>query len=168
MQPLPHDEGSSLRDAVRRTSTTRAGERLRVEGLRGSARALLIAEAYRVAPSPFLVLAAGASEAEALASDLALFLGESRVTAALARNVQSFPAWDVPAFEPVSPPAAVVHDRMRALFHLVHGRDPIVVTTPDAVLQRLLPRAVVKDAMRYLVQGDEVDVNELAQHLIDW
>ena len=168
MQPLPHDEGSSLRDAVRRASTTRAGDRLRVEGLRGSARALLIAEAYRAAPSPFLVLASDATAAETLASDLALFLGESPATPALTRSVQSFPAWDVPAFEPVSPPAAVVHDRMRALFHLVHGRDPIVVTTPDAVMQRLLPRTVVKDAMRYLVQGDEVDADELAQHLIDW
>jgi len=121
-----------------------------------------------VAPSPFLVLASDATAAETLASDLALFLGESPATPALTRSVQSFPAWDVPAFEPVSPPAAVVHDRMRALFHLVHGRDPIVVTTPDAVMQRLLPRTVVKDAMRYLVQGDEVDANELAQHLIDW
>ncbi len=168
MQPLPHEEGSSLRDAVRRASTTRGGERLRVEGLRGAARALLIAEAYRAAPSPFLVLTSTATEAEALASDLALFLGEDRGVSALQRRVQSFPAWDVPAFEPVSPPAAVVHDRMRALFHLVHGRDPIVVTTPEAVMQRLLPRAVVKDAMRYLVQGDELDAAELTQHLIDW
>jgi transcription-repair coupling factor (superfamily II helicase) len=168
MQPLPHEEGSSLRDAVRRASTTRAGERLRVEGLRGSARAFLIAEAYRAAPSPYVVLTSSAAEAEALANDLGLFLGEDRNTPALTRHVQSFPAWDVPAFEPVSPPAAVVHDRMRTLFHLVHGRDPIVVTTPDAMMQRLLPRTIVKDAMRYLVQGDEVDANELAQHLIDW
>jgi len=168
MQPLPHDEGSSLRDAVRRASTTRAGERLRVEGLRGGARAFLIAEAHRAAPSPYVVLASSAAEAEALAIDLALFLGEDRTTPALLRRVQSFPAWDVPAFEPVSPPAAVVHDRMRTLFHLVHGRDPIVVTTPDACMQRLLPKAVVSAAMRYLVQGDEVDAEELAQHLIAW
>ncbi len=168
MHPLPHEEGSSLRDAVRRASTTRAGERLRVEGLRAGARALLIAEAYRAAPSPYVVLAAGAAAAEALASDLALFLGEDRGTPALQRCVQAFPAWDVPAFEPVSPPAAVVHERMRALFHLVHGRDPIVVTTPDAVTQRLLPRAVVKEAMRYLVEGDEIDAAELGRHLIDW
>ena len=167
MQPLPHEEGSSLRDAVRRASTTRAGARLRVEGLRGGARALLIAEAYRAAPSPFVILASGATEAEALASDLALFLGDDRKSG-LQRTIQAFPAWDVPAFEPVSPPAAVVHDRMRALFHLIHGQDPIVVTTPEAVLQRLLPRAVVKEAMRYLVEGDEVDVAELTQHLVDW
>ena len=121
------------------------------------------------------MLASGAAEAEALVSDLALFLGEARVALgaagavpALERRVQSFPAWDVPAFEPVSPPAAVVHDRMRTLFHLVHGRDPIVVTTPDAVMQRLLPKATVSAAMRYLVQGDEVDAEELAQHLISW
>ena len=166
MHPLPHEEGSSLRDALRRASTTRAGERLRVEGLRGSARAFLIAEAYRAAPSPYVVLASGTSEAEALASDLALFLGEDQ-KAGLQRTVQAFPAWDVPAFEPVSPPAAVVHDRMRTLFHLIHGRDPIVVTTPEAVLQRLLPRDVVKGAMRYLVEGDEIDVAEITQHLID-
>ena len=157
-----------MRDAVRRASTTRTGERLRVEGLRGGARALLIAQAYRAAPSPVVVLACGAAEAEALASDLALFLGEDGATPALERRVQSFPAWDVPAFEPVSPPAAVVHDRMRALFHLIHGRDPIVVITPEAVMQRLLPRLVVKEAMRYLVEGDEVDAEELAQHLIAW
>jgi transcription-repair coupling factor (superfamily II helicase) len=168
MQPLTHEDGSSLRDAVRRASKTRGGERLRIEGLRGGARAMLIAEAYRAAPSPFVVLASGAAEAEALASDLALFLGEDRTTPALERRVQSLPAWDVPAFEPVSPPPAVVHDRMRALFHLIHGRDPIVVTTPEAVMQRLLPRSVVKEAMRYLVEGDEVDAEELAQHLIAW
>ncbi|MCC6849740.1 MAG: transcription-repair coupling factor [Deltaproteobacteria bacterium] len=168
MQPLPQEDGSALRDAVRRASTTRAGERLRVEGLRGGARALLIAEAYRAAPSPYVVLASGAAEAEALAGDLGLFLGEDRTTPALARAVHAFPAWDVPAFEPVSPPAAVAHDRMRAFFHLIHGRDPIVVTTPDAVMQRLLPRAVVQEAMRYLVQGDEVDVEELTRHLTAW
>ncbi|MEB2283537.1 MAG: transcription-repair coupling factor [Polyangiaceae bacterium UTPRO1] len=168
MQPLLHEEGSSLRDAVRRASTTRAGERLRIEGLRGGARALLVAAAYRATPAPYVVLAAAAAEAEAIAGDLALFLGEERGGAGLERRVHAFPAWDVPAFEPVSPPAAVVHDRMRALFHLVHGRAPIVVTTPDAVMQRLLPRAVVKEAMRYLVEGDEVDVAELVRHLVDW
>ncbi len=168
MQPLPNEEGSSLRDAVRRASTTPRGEHLRVEGLRGASRALLIAAAHRGAPSPFVVLAAGAGEAEGLAADLALFLGEDRATAALERRVHLFPAWDVPAFEPVSPTAAVVHDRMRALFHLVHGRDPIVVTTPEAMMQRLLPRTVIDAAMRYLVEGDEVDAEELTAHLVAW
>ena len=102
MQPITHEEGSTLRDAMRRAAALGEGERLRVEGLRGGARALLIAETYRAAPAPMLVIAAGAAEAEALAGDLALFLGEDHGTPALQRRVQAFPAWDVPAFEPVT------------------------------------------------------------------
>ena len=88
----------------------------------------LVAETYRTQPAPFLVVAPDAGAAEALASDLALFLGESASTPALERKVHLLPAWDVPPFEPVSPSAAVVTDRIAALFHLLQGRAPIVVT----------------------------------------
>ena len=168
MQDLAQEEGPSLRDVVRRVLAVEAGRPLRVEGLRGGGRALLIAESYRVRPAPFLVLAAGGTEAEALAGDLALFLGEGRTTPALERRVHLFPAWDVPAFEPLSPSAAVVADRLAALFHLLQGRDPIVVTTAEAVALRLLPRPVLAEAVRYLVEGDEVATDVLAAHLASW
>ena len=168
MQDLAQEEGPSLRDVVRRVLAVEAGRPLRVEGLRGGGRALLIAESYRVRPAPFLVLAAGGTEAEALAGDLALFLGEGRTTPALERRVHLFPAWDVPAFEPLSPSAAVVADRLAALFHLLQGRDPIVVTTAEAVALRLLPRPVLAEAVRYLVEGDEVATDALAAHLASW
>jgi transcription-repair coupling factor (superfamily II helicase) len=168
MQHLPQEEGPSLRDAVRRALAVEAGRPLRVEGLRGGGRALLIAESYRAKPAPFLVLAASGAEAEALAGDLALFLGEGRATPALERRVHLFPAWDVPAFEPVSPSAAVVADRLATLFSLLQGRDPIVVTAAEAVALRVLPRAVLAEAVRYLVEGDEVATDAFAAHLTSW
>ncbi len=168
MQHLPQEEGPSLADVARRAATVAAGRPLRVEGLRGGGRALLVAETYRTQPAPFLVVAPDAGAAEALASDLALFLGESASTPALDRKVHLFPAWDVPPFEPVSPSAAVVTDRIAALFHLLQGRAPIVVATPDALAQRVLPRAVLTEAVRYLVQGDEIAIDVLAAHLASW
>jgi transcription-repair coupling factor (superfamily II helicase) len=168
MQHLPESEGPSLADVIRRALATEAGRPFRVEGLRGGGRAFFLAEAYRARPGPFLVLAASGAEAEAIAGDLALFLGESGTTPALERRVHLFPAWDVPAFEPVSPSAAVVADRLATLFYLQEGREPIVVTTAEALAQRLVPRAVLAGALRYLVQGDELATVELAAHLTAW
>ncbi len=158
----------SVAEAVRRLLSVEAGRALRVEGLRGGSRAFLIAEAYRTRPSASLVLTPTAADAESLAGDLALFVGESAATPPLERRVHLFPAWDVPAFEPLSPSSTVVADRMSALFYLVEGRDPIIVTTPDALMQRVLAPAVVKAATRYVVEGDQLDLDVLAAHLTAW
>ncbi len=168
MQHLPETEGPTLADVVRRANAVTPERPLRVEGLRGAGRAFLIAEAYRAQPAPFLVVAASAAAAEALAGDLALFLGESASTPALARRVHPFPAWDVPPFEPVSPSASVVADRIAALFQLLQGEAPIVVAAPEALAQRVLPRDVLTAAIRYLVQGDEIAPDVLAAHLAAW
>src|SRR6185295_3464677 len=168
MQQLVHEEGPTLADVIRRALAVAGGTPFRVEGLRGGGRAFFIAEAHRCGPAPFLVLAPSTAEAEALAGDLALFLGDGPATAGLERRVQLFPAWDVPAFEPVSPSAPVVADRLAALFYLQQGRAPIVVTTPEAIAQRLLPKEMLAGAVRYLVRGDDVAVDELAAHLSSW
>jgi transcription-repair coupling factor (superfamily II helicase) len=168
MQHLPEAQLPSLDEVARRAAAVVAGHPLRVEGLRGGGRALLIAEAYRAQPVSTLVVAANAAEAEALAGDLALFLGESASTPALERRVHLFPAWDVPPFEPVSPSGAVVADRIAALFHLTQGQAPVVVASPESLAQRVLPRAVLGAALRYLVEGDELESETLAAHLSAW
>ncbi len=168
VQPRAADGGSSLRDAIRRVGAVGTGERLRVEGLRAGGRAQLIAEASRTTPAPLLILTADGEAAEALVGDISFFLGEDHRTPVLDRRVHLFPAWDVPAFEPVSPSAPVVADRMATLFYLLEGRDPIVVTTPEALMQRVMPRGTFKGALRYLVEGDEIDVEELTAHLVAW
>ncbi len=168
MQHLPAEEGPSFRDAVRRALAVGAEEKLRIEGLRGGGRAFLIAEAYRARPHPFLVVAGNAAEAEALAGDLVLFLGEGESTPVLERRVRPFPAWDVPAFEPLSPSAPVSADRLAALFSLLHTRAPIVVTTPESIIQRVLPRAAFAQAVRYLVLGDELEAEAFTAHLVAW
>ena len=168
MHHLPEEEGPSLDDVARRAAAVAAGRPLRVEGLRGGGRAFLIAAAYRARPSTFLVVAPDGAAAEALTADLALFLGESASTQALERRVHLFPGWDVPPFEPVSPSSAVVTDRIAALFHLLQGRAPIVVATPEALAQRVPPRDVLAAAVRYLVEGDEIATEALAAHLTSW
>ncbi|MEW6271568.1 MAG: transcription-repair coupling factor [Thermodesulfobacteriota bacterium] len=140
----------------------------RVQGLRGSARAAFVAALHRALPRPIVVLAPDAGAAETLASDLHFFLGEEPAQSALRKRVHVLPAWDVSPFAPISPSPETVAQRIEGLHHLRQTRNPIVVTTPEAILQRVMAPAVLEQASSYVVQGDTLDLTELAARLADW
>jgi transcription-repair coupling factor (superfamily II helicase) len=159
----------SLAAAVDLAARTLAGApRARVQGLRGPARAAFVAALHRRGPRPTLVVARDAKEAEALAQDLHFFLGEEPSSEALRKRIHVLPAWDVAPFSPISPSPDTIAQRIEGLYHLAQTPNPIVVTTPEAALQRVMAPEVLKRSVSYLVQGDEVDLAGLAQRLTDW
>src|SRR5262249_45764056 len=85
-----------------------------------------------------------------------------------ARRIHYFPAWDVVPFEDLSPTAETVAARIEGWFHLQQSRHPILVTTADALLLRVPPRASFAERLRYLVEGDAADIDALAAQLDDW
>src|SRR4051794_462039 len=115
-----------------------------VQGLRGSSRAAYLAALYRAAPRPLLVLTPSASAAETLAADLHFFLGEEPALSVLKKRVHVMPAWDVSPFAPVSPSPETVAQRIEGLHHLSQTSNPIVVTTAEAALQRVMAPAILK------------------------
>ena len=145
-----------------------ADRHARVQGLRGSARAACLAALYRARPRPMLVLAPSAGAAETLAADLNFWLGEEAASSVLRKRVHVMPAWDVSPFAPMSPSPETVAQRIEALHHLSQGRNPIVVSTPEAVLQRVMAPAELSRASSYVVQGDELDLHEIGARLADW
>jgi transcription-repair coupling factor (superfamily II helicase) len=140
----------------------------RVQGLKGGARAFFIFRYLSEFPRPALIVLADAKQAESFADDLRFFFGENADRPPFERRIHYLPAWDVPPFEDLSPPPEAIAARVEGLYHLQQTRNPIVLTTAEAVLQRVPPREQFATRLSYLVEGDGVDLDDLARRLDDW
>ena len=97
---------------------------------------------------------------EALESQLKFFAPKVRMV--------PFPAWDTVPYDRVSPNAEIVAKRITALSRLALGSrtEPVVVlTTVNAVLQRVPPKAFIRNAMKSVAPGQRVDLNRFVQRL---
>src|SRR3990172_2705536 len=104
---------------------------LRLSGLWGGARALVLAAVARRLKRPLLVVTAILKEAEGLTADLRFFLDRDRV--------QLFPEPEVPAFQPVSPPLEVRAERLQRLRELRDHALSVLVLPVRALFRRLPP-----------------------------
>ncbi len=81
----------------------------------------------------------------------------------------TLPAWDCQPFDRASPDSAIVGRRMATLARLAEGSPPaqgrIVITTVNALLQRLPPREAMTGARRVLRLGDRVALDDLVGFL---
>src|SRR2546422_1425167 len=100
-----HPVTDALARALPTLRAASAGDRLRLSGLKGAARAFFLARCLMHVPQPTLCVLPSAQEAEAFADDLRLFLGGEPAAEA---RVCLYPPWDVPAFEGLSPSSEVL------------------------------------------------------------
>jgi transcription-repair coupling factor (superfamily II helicase) len=142
--------------------------RARVSGVRGVAAPLLLAETAMTLERAVLVVAPTAEVAERMTHDLRYVIGESPTAPPPSRRIHYFPGWDVPPFDEVSPAREVTAARLGALFHLVEMARTILVTTPEGLLQRTIPRAMAKDAWFYLVRGATQRMEDVTAYLSRW
>ncbi len=158
-----------LHEGMDAPQTSAPARRLwRVQGLKGGARAFFVWRFLALHPRPALIVLPSGKDAEAFADDLRFFAAEDDTAPPFARRIHYFPAWDVVPFEDLSPTAEAVAARIEGLYHLLQTKDPIVITTAEAVLQRVPPKARMTERLRYLVEGDEIDLDALATQLDDW
>ena len=140
----------------------------RVQGLQGGASAYLLSLIAARSERPLLVVAAGAREAENLCDDLNFFLGEERATAPMRKRVHLFPSWEVLPFENLSPHPENVAGRLEGLYKLVEEPAPMLVATPAALMQRVIPKDLLKASYLYLVAGQDLARDALLDHLVQW
>jgi transcription-repair coupling factor (superfamily II helicase) len=140
----------------------------RVQGLQGGARAYVLSLIAARADRPMLIISAGAREAETLYDDLNFFLGEERAPAPIRKRVHLFPSWEVLPFENLSPHPDNIAGRLEGLYKLVEDPAPILVTTPAALMQRVIPKPLLKTAYLYLVAGQDLMRDGLLEHLVQW
>ena len=127
-----------------------------VTGLAAVHRAHFAAGLRSQTGRPVVVVCPDEGEAQRLAEDLHAFTGEAVLT--------------LPSREFTFHDAAVVsrqweHRRLSALRVLAQDEPPLVVTTPEALLQRTLPPSLLLRAVRTLRVGEVHDLNALSEDL---
>ena len=124
----------------------------------GSAQALAVADAAGRWPGPVLVLADSASRADQLARELQFF--------APALNAALFSDYETLPYEPFSPPQDLLAERLATLNVLAQGGRCVVVTSAQALLNRLPPPDYVASRSVELAVGGRLDVRAFREKLV--
>ncbi len=123
---------------------------------------LCLAEAARSKEAPLMVhVARDDRRLEALAAGIAFFTPQVKTLA--------FPAWDTVPYDRIGPNADIMARRITTLSRLAIAtsrKDPtILLTTANAVLQRVPPRQFMRNALKPIAPGQRLDMNQLIQRL---
>jgi transcription-repair coupling factor (superfamily II helicase) len=97
---------------------------------------------------------------EAVAEGLAFFAPGLRVV--------QLPAWDTVPYDRIGPNSEIVARRIAALARLAatSRKDPtLVLTTVNAVLQRVPPREFIRRSIKTIAPGQRLDMGQLIQRL---
>ncbi len=121
--------------------------------------ALLLVRRLGEQSGPLLHIARDANRMALLAGAIAFFGPEIEVV--------TFPAWDCLPYDRASPNQALVAERIAALSLLQESpaKPRIVLTTVNAALQKVPPRAALKGAGLRLATGDAIELDDLAKFL---
>ncbi|KUO54950.1 MAG: transcription-repair coupling factor [Alphaproteobacteria bacterium BRH_c36] len=95
-----------------------------------------------------------------LEAGLAFFTPEVRVL--------SFPAWDTVPYDRIGPNTEIVAHRIATLAKLSVGRrkaPTVLLTTVNAILQRVPPRDFLRASLKQMAAGQRIDMNRLLQRL---
>ena len=97
----------------------------------------------------------------------AAFIADTLAILAPGLTALSFPAWDCLPYDRVSPKAEIVSARIATLAKLIARpkAERVVITTVNAISQRVLPRGALKGTALLLKPGDRVDVEQLRGYL---
>ena len=134
-----------------------AGKTGGIEGAWGSARALAIAALADSLDKPLLIVVPRPPEMDELAVDLQTWLSD---------EPEIFSAWQtLPREHSMADP--IFGSRLRVLNRLA-GDDPpaVLLTTISALMQPVPTRAALRESVREIAVGEELDTNELLDWLI--
>ncbi|MCH9765764.1 MAG: transcription-repair coupling factor, partial [Alphaproteobacteria bacterium] len=136
-----------------------------LSGVPEGMNALVLAEHVRQAsgedaPAVLVHVARDDRRVSALDHQLKFFAPDVRVV--------PFPAWDTVPYDRSSPKPEIVAERITALAKLVLPKrtaPTLVLTTVNAILQRVPPRAAVRAHLKQIAPGQRIDLNRFTQRL---
>jgi transcription-repair coupling factor (superfamily II helicase) len=139
---------------------------MRVAGLSGSGRSYLLASFLMELHRPCLLVLPTAKEAKRLYGELAFFLPEPLAHGEPEqRRLYDIPPYDISPLKGVNPHRDLIARRIQGLYTLHTGSRPIVVTSVEAVMLRVLPKAAMTEALEYLAVDENVDREDLMRRL---
>ncbi len=134
---------------------------VRVTGLHGSSRALIIAGLFRRLKRTLLAVTPSVREAEDLARDISFFLDSGEVLL--------HAPWDVRLLssdEIISLQQDTIVARTRVLTRLLAGGPLVVVAPVESLLQRVMPLSVLGDYLETIAPGIRLDRDGFVRKLL--
>ena len=119
-----------------------------------------LSEAANIKKPLLLHVARDDRRLEALAEGLRFFAPKVRVL--------QLPAWDTVPYDRIGPNAEIVATRIATLARLTASarKGPtVVLTTVNAILQRLPPREFIRRSLKNIAPGQRLDMGELTRRL---
>ncbi len=130
-------------------------------GLSGSDQALLISRIYHQLHFPILVVAPSVKQAQRFLEDLRFF--NHRAGAALFL----FPPYNILPYKFLSYHSETAAQRICTLYQTIAFRTPpIVVTSVDALLQKVIPKQEIIDYAELIVAGEEIERDGFIEKLV--
>jgi transcription-repair coupling factor (superfamily II helicase) len=137
-----------------------------VLGLSGAAQPYFLAQFLADLDKPCLILLPHKKEAERLSKELLFFLsGPGPLSASEAGRLHEFFPYDISPLTGLSPHTEVVNERIQALYALLSDKNPIIITSLEALFQRIMPKKAFVKSLEYLEAGEDVDREELIEKL---
>ena len=122
-------------------------------GVPDSAKAAAIAALIAGADAPVLVLTARPHRAEALAEEIAVWLGGGL-------PMLPFPEREALPYERLSPGSDAIRRRLEVLSQLSRGTPAVIVASALAIAQRTLSPAEVRETVRRLNVGERFEIEQ--------
>jgi transcription-repair coupling factor (superfamily II helicase) len=137
-----------------------------VLGLSGSAQSYYFAQFLEDLKKPSLVILPDRKAAEKLYKELQFFMSAPGIEEpAESMRLREFPPYDVMPLAGLSPHREVSTLRLQALYGLMSDKDPVIVTSLDAICFRILPKDAFVRFIEYLEVEEEVERDLLIQRL---
>jgi transcription-repair coupling factor (superfamily II helicase) len=129
-----------------------------VTGLSGTARSYFFSRFLAQFQKPCMVILPDRKEAERLYRELRFFMPD-RQKQSNAPDIRlfEFPPYDLSPLTGLSPHRDVLNRRIQALYSLMSDKNPVVITSLDAVSFSILPKEAFVRSLEFLEVGEEVD-----------
>ena len=132
---------------------------LQVEGLRGSAPALLAARTASITGRPVFCVVPSENDAANLEQDLNLFSE---------MPVYLYPGYEIPPYTPLSPDPVTVAARLATLYNVINTSGPFIfISSAEALLRRVLPKEQISSLTELVIQNEEANPDQLCERLIN-
>ena len=148
---LPHPRLLSLPD-----SAPKAGSRLDLPAIAGSADALAIAELAQRGRL-LLVVAASPLDAQRLHEEVAWF--------APALRTHFLPDWETLPYDSFSPHQDLISERLATLYAVTRGECEVLIAAAPTALARMAPPSHLVGHTFFLKRGDKLDLDKLRNQL---
>ncbi|MBI9083416.1 MAG: transcription-repair coupling factor [Desulfobacterales bacterium] len=154
-----NQEKTTLSELIRNADGS--GPPIVCTGLTDAACAYLVSRIYHRHHRPMVWIAATAARAERCLADLRFFAEADDWP------LLFFPPYNILPFKRLSYHAETSAERVRVLYGLINGgRAPILVTTVQALMQKLVPRSEVAGFAELVMTGEDVDLDPLLEQLV--